>query len=217
MSLIIVYAIVRSHMALWARALASVAVVVMGYYLAGSAIIEGLSARFANDTGSANARVVAAQFVFEHWSDFLLTGQGLISSYTIARNAGLQTSLENSYLMYVIDTGFLLATLFFGAQLAIVGRYGFQRAVRGVTLAALVGTLLQHTFSAAAFANTTGTLIWSALGLVVVAWTLPPEHGPIGPSATSQRPRRAVEPAVAALQASAGAPAAASAATSAES
>jgi hypothetical protein len=124
--------------------------------------------------------------------------------------------------MYVIDTGFVLATLFFGAQLAIVGRYGFQRAVRGVTLAALVGTLLQHTFSAAAFANMTGTLIWSALGLVVIAWTLPPEQGPTASPAVSQRPRRAVAPAsgaqlAGAAQGSAGAPAAASAATSADS
>lgn len=177
MILIIVYAIVRSHMSLWARALASALVVGTGLYLAGSVIVEGLSARFANDTGSTDARVRALSYIFDHWSDFLFVGQGLISSYTVARNAGLETSLENSYLMYVIDTGVILATLWFGVQLGIVARYGAQ-VVRGLTLAAALGTLLQHTFSAAAFANMTGTLVWSTLGLLVVAWTLTPERQP---------------------------------------
>jgi hypothetical protein len=228
MSLIIVYAIIRSQMVLWARALASVAVVGLGYYLAGSAIISGLAARFGNDTGSANARALAAQFVFDNIGQFLLTGQGLISSYTIARNAGLQTSLENSYLMYVIDTGLLLATLYFGTQLAIAIRYGVQRTARGVTLAALVGTLLQHTFSAVAFANFSGTLIWAALGLVVVAWTIGDDPASLRPAlieepAPTARPvatprRRALRPrGVSPTQSSEGAPAAASVATSSES
>ena len=91
-SVIIIYAIVRSRMALWARLLASVVVAVLGFYLAGSAIFAGLAARFANDTGSANARVLAFRFVFDNAGDFLFTGQGLISSYGIARNAGLETS-----------------------------------------------------------------------------------------------------------------------------
>jgi len=173
LSAIIVYAIVRSRMAPWARVLASAGVALLGFYLAGSAIFAGLAARFENDTGSANARALAFRFVFDNAGDFLFTGQGLISSYAIARNAGLETSLESSYLMYVIDTGFVLATLYFGCQLLIVCRHGVQRSMPGVTLAAVVATLLQHTFSAVAFANFSGTLVWASLGLVVVAWTLP--------------------------------------------
>jgi hypothetical protein len=219
-SLIIVYAIVRSQMALWARLVSSVATVGLGLYLAGSSIISGLAARFSNDTGSANARVLAADFVFQRWNDFLVAGQGLTASYLVARNAGLETSLENSYLMYVIDTGFVLATLYFGAQVAVVARYGFQRAARGVTLAAAVGALLQHTFSAAAFANMTGTLIWAALGLVVVAWTLPPGRVPDRRS-SGRVPRRSADRGKGrplapsrAVQSSRGAPASASTATS---
>ena len=207
-SVIIIYAIVRSRMALWARLLASVVVAVLGFYLAGSAIFAGLAARFANDTGSANARVLAFRFVFDNAGDFLFTGQGLISSYGIARNAGLETSLENSYLMYVIDTGFVLATLYFGCQLAIVCRYGLQRSMPGVTLAAVAATLLQHTFSAVAFANFSGTLIWTSLGLLVVAWTLTD-------SATGERVAEDVSRiARTVVQSRTGAPAAASTATS---
>lgn len=205
-SAIIVYAIVRSRMVLWARALAALAVAGLGSYLAGSALVAGLAARFADDTGSANARVLAFQFVYDNLGDFFFTGQGLISSYGIARNAGLETSLENSYLMYVIDTGVVLATLYFGCQLVIALRYGVQRALPGVTLAAVLATLLQHTFSAVAFANLSGTLIWTALGLVVVAWTLTGEG-----SETAD----AIE--TAGDQWRTGAPAAASAATSSSS
>lgn len=204
---IIVYAIVRSRMVLWARALAALAVAGLGSYLAGSALVAGLAGRFANDTGSANARVLAFQFVYDHLGDFLFTGQGLISSYGIARNAGLQTSLENSYLMYVIDTGVVLATLYFGCQLVIALRYGVQRALPGVTLAAVLATLLQHTFSAVAFANLSGTLIWTSLGLVVAAWTLGDE----------ERPELADSLGADGDQSRTGAPAAASAATSSSS
>lgn len=205
-SAIIVYAIVRSRMVLWARALAALGVAVLGTYLAGSAIFAGLAARFANDTGSANARVLAFRFVYDNVSDFLFTGQGLISSYGIARNAGLETSLENSYLMYVIDTGLVLATLYFGTQLALALRYGVQRSLPGVTLAAVLATLLQHTFSAVAFSNLSGTMIWTVLGLVVVAWTLDDRRSGIEPVPVTEPDQRRTR-----------APAAASVATSASS
>ncbi len=222
--LVVVYAIIRSRMALWSRALASIAVAGIAFYLLGSTLVAGVAGRFANDTGSTNARVLAFRFVADHWTEFLLTGQGLISSYTIARNAGLETSLENSFLMYAIDTGFLLATLYFGTQVVIVARYGLaQLSVRGVTLAAGIGVLMQHSFSAVAFANQSGTLIWACLALVVVAWSLPLSNQPPVPLATSQRPRRHLRPTDAhpsgaqpadTDQPSVGAPAAVSAATS---
>lgn len=217
--LVIVYSIVRSRMALWARAVASVVVVVFGLYVAGSTVFAGLASRFANDTGSADARALAARFVYENINGFLFTGHGLTSSYGIARNAGLETSLENSYFMYVIDTGLLLATLYFGCQLAIVCSYGTQRAIRGVTLAAAVATLLQHTFSAVAFANYSGTLVWTALALVVVAWTLPPPNGTAGDRSLSGADHIAGDVVGGAElgQSSTGAPAAVRAATSAES
>lgn len=170
--LIILFSILRSHMALWARALTTAAVVVTGYIIASSNIVAGLVSRVSNDTGSTDARVRAVGFVLGHLSQFLVAGGGLISSYTIARNAGLQTSLESSYLMYVVDTGFILATLYFGLQMALILRYGRQQALLGGTLAALMGALIQHTFSSTGFSNFNGMFIWAIIGLVVAAHSL---------------------------------------------
>lgn len=169
MVLIILFSILRTRMAVWARALTGLAVVIIGYVVATSTLVAGLAARVANDTGSSHARLIAITFVFDNWSKFLASGYGLTSSYVVAQDAGLATSLESSYLMYVVDTGFILATLYFGTQLAIIVRYGAQRALTGATLAAVMGTLIQHTFSSAGFSNFDGTLIWAALGIVVVA------------------------------------------------
>ena len=187
MCAIILYSILRAHMVLWARALTCLAVVIVGYYLASSTIIAGLAGRLANDTGSADARLRAVWFVYDNWVDYLATGQGLTSSYGIARDAGLQTSIESSFLMYVVDVGFILALAYFGAQFAMLIRYGWQRGLLGGTLAALIGCGLQHTFSGVAGTNLSGTYIWAALALMVVAWTAaPPVPG------TSSAARRGV-------------------------
>jgi hypothetical protein len=176
--LIILYSILRSHMAVWARAVTSLGVIVAGYYLATSTIVAGLASRLTNDTGSTDARLRALRFVADTFPSYLGSGYGLTSSYTIARDAGLRSSLESSYLMYLVDVGFLLATLYFGAQFALLFRYGSQTALLGATLAAAVGVVLQHTFSAVAGSNLSGAFIWSALALMVVGWTISNERQP---------------------------------------
>lgn len=167
--LVIAISVLQSRMVLWARALTVVAVGVTAYLVTRSTLVTGLSDRVSNDTGSTDARVRALGFVVDHWTDFFATGRGLISSYSVARDAGLQTSLESAYLMYAVDTGIVLATIYFGTQIALVVRYGGQRALPGATLAALLATLIQHTFSSIGFSNLDGTFIWASLALVVVA------------------------------------------------
>lgn len=171
---VVAFSVLRARMALWTRALTVTALAVATYFVATSSLVAGVSGRIANDTGSTDARIRAYAFVADHWTDFFATGQGLVSSYSVARDAGLQTSLESAYLMYAVDTGIVLATLYFGVQLALVFRYATQRALVGGTLAALSGTLLQHTFSSVAFSNFDGTFIWTALGMVVVARSVDP-------------------------------------------
>ena len=172
MCVIILYSILRSHMVVWARALTALAVVITGYYIATSTLVSGLTERLTNDTGSADARIRALRFVFENWNGYLATGFGLTSSYAIARDSGLRTSLESSYLMYVVDVGLILATAYFGAQIALLVRYGRQRAYLGVTFAAVVGVLLQHSFSGVAGTNLAGTYIWATLAMMVVGKTV---------------------------------------------
>lgn len=191
--LIIAWSVLRSRTVLWARALTAAALGVAAYLVATSTLVSGLSSRIADDTGSTDARVRALDFVLSRWTDFFPTGHGLISSYSVARDAGLQTSLESAYLMYAVDTGILFATAYFGTQLVLVARYGSQKALPGATLAALLGTLVQHTFSSVAFSNFDGTFIWVALALVVVADGVrrPASAGAGGPSVRRGRvPRR---------------------------
>lgn len=178
MVLIVGFTIVRARIVLWARVLSSVAFGVAAYVVATSSLIQGIASRLSNDTGSTQARLLALRFLYEHWSEFLATGQGLTSSYNIAQEAGLQTSIESAYLMYVVDTGAILATLYFGSQLCLLLRHGRQLGIAGAALSAGLGVALQHTFSSIAGTNLSGTMIWTALGLLVVGTSLSPLYAP---------------------------------------
>lgn len=168
MCAVILYSILRSQMVVWARALTVVAVAVAGIVLVRSDLVAGLVERLTNDTGSTDARLRALQFMAQNWTSYFGSGFGMTSSYTIARDAGLQTSIESSYLMYVVDVGLILATAYFGAQLGVFLRYGNQHAFLGGSLAAAIGLLLQHTFSGVAGTNLSGSFIWAVLALMVV-------------------------------------------------
>lgn len=172
--LILVYAVLRPTMALWARTLTSVLFGGVAYLALTSGLVAGLADRIANDTGSAAARLYALRFVAETAGSYVGTGRGLTSSYDVARNAGLQTSLESSFLMYVVDVGLILATLYFGMQLVLLLRYGRHGYLKGATVAAGSGVVLQHVFSGVAGANLTGTLVWAALAIVVAG-----AHAPV--------------------------------------
>ena len=173
---ILLLSIIRANMALWARALSIIVTLVAGWYIASTTLISGLTGRLAYDNGSADARLRALSFVADNVSRYFLTGGGLTSSYMVGRDGGLQTSIESSYLMYVIDTGFLLATCYFGIQIVLLLRYVRASGLRGVAVAATVGVLLQHTFSAIAFTNLCGSLIWAVIAMVVAAAKAPTER-----------------------------------------
>lgn len=170
---ILLLTIVRAKMALWARALSIAGTGVAGWYIVSSGLASGLTGRLTNDSGSADARLRALRFIASNVSNYLITGGGLTSSYAIGRNGGLQTSIESSYLMFVIDTGLLLATLYFGLQVVLLFRYARLNALPGAALGASAGVLLQHTFSSVAGTNLCGVIIWSAIAIVICGSTLP--------------------------------------------
>jgi len=167
MCLIVVYALLRSTMVLWARVLTAVLLGAIAYFSLTSSLVAGIAERLANDTGSIAARLSALRFMTENVGSYVAVGRGLTASYDIGRDAGLETSLESSYLMYVIDVGLILATLYFGLQLALLLRYGRRGYLAGAATAALAGVGLQHVFSGVAGSNLTGTLVWAALAIVV--------------------------------------------------
>lgn len=169
---VILYSVLRSRMAIWARALAALVVAAAGYVLVTSTLIAGFASRIADDTGSADARRRAIGFIFANWAGYLFAGEGLTASYTVARGAGLTTSIESSILMYAVDVGWALTLVYFGAQLALLLRHGFRHRLPGVTIAAGIALVLPHVSSALAWSNLTGTFLWSTLALVVLAGTI---------------------------------------------
>lgn len=176
---VILYTVLRSRMAIWMRALAAVIVVAAGYILLTSTLIAGFASRLADDTGSADARQRALVFIFGNWAGFLFAGEGLTASYTVARGAGLQTSIESSILMYAVDVGWALTLVYFGAQLALILRNGFHHRLAGVSMAAVVAFLLPHFSSMLAWSNLSGMLLWSTLALLVLARTLGGQPPPV--------------------------------------
>lgn len=192
--LILVYAVLRPTMALWARTLTSALFGGVAYLALTAGLVAGLADRVVNDSGSAAARLYALRFVAETAGSYVGTGRGLTASYDVARNAGLQTSLESSFLMYVVDVGLILATLYFGLQLVLLLRYGRHGYLKGATVAAGSGVALQHVFSGVAGANLTGTLIWAALAIVVAG-----AHAPVlsSPQRAAAQRAPAVPPPVA--------------------
>ncbi len=164
---VLLLAIFRTRTSVWARLLTAGGLVMAAIWLESSGLAGGLLSRLQNDTGSSQARELAARFFLGEWVDVFLSGHGLTASYQIARDAGLQTSIESSVLMYSIDVGLILALLYFGAQALIVLNYGLRGWLPGVFIAGVIVFTLQNGSSALAFANLTGTLTWLVLGLAM--------------------------------------------------
>ena len=157
-----------------------------------------LASRLADDTGSADARQRALAFIFGNWTGYLFAGEGLTASYTVARGAGLETSIESSILMYAVDVGWALALVYFCGQFGLIVRHGFRHRLPGASIAAVAAFALPQVSSALAWSNMSGTLLWTTLAVLVLAGTLrgQPEPGhtsgaPVAASiATSSRSYR---------------------------
>lgn len=176
MALLTLYILLRAQMSALSRILYAFVMAGATYLLVTSTLVEGLASRLVDDTGSAQARADAFHFFGQIWPDVFFAGRGLTASYTIADQAGLITSLESSYLMYAVDAGVILATLYFGAQFVLALQHLRHQPLAGVGASALIGVVLQHTFSAVAGTNVTGTVIWLALAMLVVGSQIPYEQ-----------------------------------------
>jgi hypothetical protein len=137
--------------------------------LAFSPLAAGLLGRLDNDTGSTRARELALDFFATNWSDYLLIGRGISSSYRVGSAAGLGTSLESSILMYSIDIGILFALLYFGCMAYLLVRYRGSTLIRGAWLAGLMVVVIPMTYSALATRSVAGILVWGILALITGA------------------------------------------------
>ena len=166
MCALFIYMLVRGRMNVFTRLLVAALMVIAGRAILSSELVTGISSRLSNDTGSSEARGLALDTFLDLARDLLLTGNGLTSNYRIGSEAGLQTSLESSFMMYAVDVGLPLALLYFGSQALLVLRHGYGNPLVGAAVAASVGVIMQHTFSGLAWSNLSGAFIWAVLGLL---------------------------------------------------
>ena len=157
----------RRQVSLLARILTAIGLGFAIWYIGTSGLAGGLLGRLENDTGSNMARGRAFDYALAQWDHYLISGTGLGSSYQFARNAGLESSLESSFLMYAVDAGILAAVIYFSAQVVILIKGGWRVRPLGMVLAGVLVVALQHASSALAFVNLVGSLGWLILGCVI--------------------------------------------------
>lgn len=167
LSIIVVVIFVKRK--LWTKAAMMVFLAGTATLILSSPLVEGVAARLADDTGSAEARTLALEYFLARWTDYAVAGLGIGSSYRVAVQAGLETSFENPILMYSIDFGILFAVLYFGLMLVILVRNSAWHEYRGLTLAGLFAVLIPQTYSSLATRSVAGIVVWTVLAMVVIA------------------------------------------------
>lgn len=170
-AVVVAWVVLRSRASAGAKALLYLAIAGLGAWFAASAIAQGLGARFADDTGSADARRDALNFYIEVWDQHVFAGGGFTSSYRIAAVGGLSTSLESSFFMYAVDIGLVFAVLYFGAQAVLVLQGIGRPSLPGMSVAAVLALVLPHTYSALAAGGAAGMILWVVLAMRVADGT----------------------------------------------
>lgn len=154
---------------IWVRVVLLAVLSVATWLIMTSPLIEGVVARFEDDTGSAEARARALEYFLARWTDYLIAGQGVGSSYRVAVQGGLQTSFENPLVMYSVDFGIVFAVLYFGAMAILVLRNAGRHHYRGLTLAGILAVAVCQTYSSLATRSAAGIIVWTVLAMVVIA------------------------------------------------
>ncbi|NOJ60748.1 hypothetical protein [Arthrobacter sp. 260] len=167
--LVLAYLVLFSRTGPFAKVGMVLALSAAGAALLATPVAEGLLGRIEDDTGSFAARSEATASFFASWTDYLMVGSGIGSSYGVAEESGLSTSLESSILMYSVDLGIVFAVLYFGVLLAFVLKYANRTGVRGLGLAALLAVLIPQTFSALGTRSAAGILMWAVIAMLVAA------------------------------------------------
>ena len=187
--LVFAYLLLRGRSTPLSRLVSIAVVAAAAAALAGSGLATGLQSRVEDDTGSAAARGSALTAFAERILDYLFVGRGLTASYEVARQLGLQTSFESSIVMYAVDVGVVAALAYFGTMLVLVLRHRHGHTLPGVPAAALTGLVVAQTFSALAYSNLSGALLWAAVGLAVAGGRRSPAPAPVAaPGQVRQAP-----------------------------
>lgn len=168
-ALSVVAAILFGPGRVWVKSFMLAGLAAAGAAIVSSPLVDGVTARLADDSGSAQAREAAVGYFLARWDDYVLGGGGIGSSFRLAFHAGLASSLENPLLMYSVDIGIVAAVLYFGSMLVLVARSGFRLGYSGLALAGVLALVIPQTYSSLATRSAAGILVWTVLAMVVIA------------------------------------------------
>jgi hypothetical protein len=150
---------------------------------------QSVVARFANDQGSNARRFQSIDAWLSVWTDHILGGTGIGSSFVFTTARGLRSSFENPVLILAFDIGLVWAVLWFALQLALALGFSLRVARRdpvpttadgeparrrfwGVarfSCAAIAPLVFIQSFSSTATQSAASMLVWFALGLLVAS------------------------------------------------
>ena len=163
--LAVVYLLVRGRAAVAGRVAATVllSTTALLAYAAGAG--DALLERLRDDQGSTSARGVALDYFLGHVGEFVWIGRGLNGSFSVSEAAGLDSSFESAFLMYSVDLGVVVATVYFALMLWIAVRPLRRTSVVGLAPAAIAVILIPQTFSALSGTTAAPFIVWLVLGL----------------------------------------------------
>lgn len=166
------YLLIFSKLSSGTKLALAVAAVVGAAVFSRSSLFASLATRFLVDEGSAAARSAARDAFQAEVGSYVVVGGGTGASYEFARSAGLVTSLENGWLMYVIDYGVLAVVLLLaGLVAAVFSSAGKLRSSASWSLLLAVG--LVASYSSIATDTSAGPLLFLLAALAQASSTAP--------------------------------------------
>lgn len=162
-TLMYVVVVLRGRSSAWTRMFVGLASLGVLGFLATTSVAAAVLGKFADDGGSANARTIGLEWALQNLDRFAVIGSGSGSSFRIT--SSLWTSLENPFLMYLVDFG-LPATVLLAAVIVsiVLWRPCVGRPIAGGVLVGLGTVVHAVTFSSIATFSSAGPLFWVALG-----------------------------------------------------
>lgn len=125
-------------------------------------VLDPVLGRFEDDAASNELRGIAYAWFGEHWTEHVFSFQGMGSSFSVGKQAGLTTSFESAFIMYAIDFGLVGAVTFFGLLLLLALKTDRPPYIR---IAAVTAIVLPMGFSSLAIDSAAGCTVWYAVAL----------------------------------------------------
>lgn len=159
----------RSSMNRRSRVLLLVGTATAVAMLAVSSLSAGVADRLADDGGSSSARVDAWRAGFGLSGSHFFSGDGTGANAGAAFYAGLGTTFENPFLMYLVDYGLVATVAYFAALIYTALVVRGKRVVPTSVYAVGVGIVSTLSFSSVATINNLGGILWFSVALAAVA------------------------------------------------